>query len=137
MYLMVRPFPFRIFVDWGPQLTSGVENVALLNVGLEQLCSHPYWTRVWTVQEVALSKNCWIYLGQLNPMKWLEFTAMLWEVEGYINKRSEETTQPDLEYLYPVSYKRWSQVPPHIFIALFDPRASPRILGILGRLLGI
>jgi hypothetical protein len=101
-------FLFKIFLDWEPQLTSGVEHITLLKVGLEQLCSHPYWMRVWTVQEVALNKNCWIYLGQLKPMKMLDFTAMLSEVEGYMNKRSEETTQPDLEYLYPVSFKRSS-----------------------------
>jgi hypothetical protein len=108
MYLMVCSFLFKIFLDWEPQLTSGVEHITLLKDGLEQLCSHPYWTRVWTVQEVALSENCWIYLGQLNPMKMLDFTVMLWEVEGYMNKRSEETTQPDLEYLYPMSFKRGS-----------------------------
>jgi hypothetical protein len=33
---------------------------------------------------------------------------MLYEVEGYMNLRWEETTQPDLEYLYPVSFKRGS-----------------------------
>jgi hypothetical protein len=41
-------------------------------------------------------------------MKMLDFTVMLWEVEGYVNKRSEETTQPNLGYLYPVSFKRGS-----------------------------
>jgi hypothetical protein len=108
MYLMVCSFLFKIFLDWEPRLTSGVEYITLLKDGLEQLCSHPYWTRVWTVQEVALSENSWIYLGQLSPMKMLDFTVMLWEVEGYMNKRSEETAQPDLEYLYPVSFKRGS-----------------------------
>jgi hypothetical protein len=63
MYLMVCSFLFKIFLDWEPQLISGVEHITLLKDGLEQLCSHPYWTRVWTVQEVALSENCWIYLG--------------------------------------------------------------------------
>lgn len=33
---------------------------------------------------------------------------MLYEVEGYMNLRSEEITQPDLEYLYPVSFLRGS-----------------------------
>ncbi|KAH9217457.1 heterokaryon incompatibility protein-domain-containing protein [Leptodontidium sp. 2 PMI_412] len=82
------------------------ENVAILKDGLEQLSSHPYWTRVWTVQEVALSENCWIYLGQLKPLNMLEFGVMLYEVEGYLNLRSEEITQPDVEYLYPIEFKR-------------------------------
>lgn len=60
------------------------------------------------MQEVALNKNCWIYLGQLNPMKMLTFIVMLYDVEGYLNIRSEGTTQPNLEYLYPVSFKRGS-----------------------------
>jgi hypothetical protein len=38
----------------------------------------------------------------------LTFTVMLWEVEGYMNIKSEELAQPDLEYLYPVSFKRGS-----------------------------
>jgi hypothetical protein len=60
------------------------------------------------VQEVALSENCWIYLGQLRPLNISDFGGMLYEVEGYMNVRSEEMAQPDLEYLYPVSFKRGS-----------------------------
>lgn len=60
------------------------------------------------MQEVALNENCWVYLGQLSPVKMLEFTVMLWDVEGYINKRWEAMTQLDLEYLYRVSFKRGS-----------------------------
>lgn len=92
--------------------------------GLQKISSHAYWTRVWTVQEVALSKDCWIYLGQLKPLKLLDFAAMLYEVEGYMNKRSEEIASPDSEYLYPVSYKRGSPSSATILHQTLKPKNS-------------
>ncbi|KAK5655703.1 hypothetical protein OQA88_5636 [Cercophora sp. LCS_1] len=32
------------------------------------LPAHPYWTRVWTVQEVALARRCAIYAGGVGPL---------------------------------------------------------------------
>ncbi|KAH7417784.1 heterokaryon incompatibility protein-domain-containing protein [Cadophora sp. MPI-SDFR-AT-0126] len=86
----------------GSKLSFDRVSDAVLKDGLIQISSHPYWTRAWTVQEVALNKNCWIYLGQLKPLKMLEFGVMFHDVEGYVNLRSEEITPPHAEYLYPV-----------------------------------
>lgn len=60
------------------------------------------------MQEVTLSENCWIYLGPLKPLDMVEFRVVLYDVEGYINIRSEEMTEPDVENLYPVEFKRAS-----------------------------
>jgi hypothetical protein len=105
---MVCSFNIKSFFDDDNRLISGVEQVTVLKDGLKQLSSHAYWTRVWTVQEVALNENCWVYLGRLKPLSMSGFGAMFYEVEGYMNVRSEETTPPDVEYCYPVDYKRGS-----------------------------
>ncbi|KAL2059892.1 hypothetical protein VTL71DRAFT_10047 [Oculimacula yallundae] len=84
------------------------EHLNELKNGFEQLTSHPYWTRVWTVQEAALNENCWIYLGQLKPLKLLSFGVMSYDVEGYMNLRSEQLALPNSEYLYPVGHNRGS-----------------------------
>lgn len=80
----------------------------ILKDGIGQLGCHPYWTRAWTVQEVALNENCWIYLGQREPMKMSDFGAMLWDVEGHMNRVSEAVIQQDRENKYPVAFQRGS-----------------------------
>lgn len=89
------------------RLTSSSEGVAALRDGIYQLASHRYWSRVWTVQDVAWSKNAWIYLTQLETLKLNTYILMLSEVEGYVNLRSEELVKPHVDFLYPVGYKRW------------------------------
>ncbi|KAI8649715.1 HET domain-containing protein [Fusarium keratoplasticum] len=79
-----------------------------LRDGFYQLCSHPYWTRIWTVQEVALSEKSHVYLGKLEPMDMWSFSAMLYEVEGYLNVRSEQVVPRVPENLYPVDFQRGS-----------------------------
>jgi hypothetical protein len=89
-----------------------------LKDGICQLCSHPYWTRIWTVQEVALNDNCWIYLGKLKPMEMLTFRGMLYEAEGYMNQTWEGLVQQEPGSLYPVSFRRGS---PHSTTTLHEP----------------
>ncbi|KAM6514188.1 hypothetical protein FALCPG4_015347 [Fusarium falciforme] len=80
--------------------------ISELRDGFYQLCSHPYWTRIWTVQEVSLNEKCHVYLGKLEPMDMLSFTVTLYDVEGYLNLRSEQVVPRVPENLYPVSFQR-------------------------------
>lgn len=82
------------------------DRIPFLKRGLQELASHQYWTRAWTVQEVALNKNCWVYIGSLEPMGLLDFRVMLYEVEGHTNVRSEALAEPVADDLYPVAFRR-------------------------------
>ncbi|KAH8662565.1 heterokaryon incompatibility protein-domain-containing protein [Xylariales sp. PMI_506] len=89
-----------------PPIRDGL--VSEINNGFRQLCSHRYWTRIWTIQEVVLNENGWVYLALLRPMKFSTFHVFLWEVEGFLNVRLEQLTSTIPENLYPVSFSRGS-----------------------------
>ena len=76
------------------------------------------------MQEVALNENCWIYLAQLKPLEMSVFGVMLYDVEGYMNQRSEEIAQPDPAFLYPVDFKRVSPHHAMVLHRFFEPQPS-------------
>lgn len=44
--------------------------------GLEDICRHPYWSRVWIVQEVILQHNVWLLIGRMR-ISWRAFGLAL------------------------------------------------------------
>ncbi|KAK8062394.1 HET-domain-containing protein [Apiospora hydei] len=77
--------------------------------GLEQLSSAPYWTRLWTIQEVALSKNCLVYLGNAEPLEMWGFQLYLRDLESHIDAEWERLgLEKDPEALAPMYRKRES-----------------------------
>ncbi|KAK7995355.1 hypothetical protein PG990_014128 [Apiospora arundinis] len=79
-----------------------------LREGFHQLCSAPYWTRLWTIQEVISNENCWVYLGNGKPIAMISFSVMLYELEKDINVNWEPLFAPNTGALYPASMGRRS-----------------------------
>ncbi|KAK6836659.1 hypothetical protein PG987_007154 [Apiospora arundinis] len=79
-----------------------------LREGFHQLCSAPYWIRLWTIQEVISNENCWVYLGNGKPIAMISFSVMLYELEKDINVNWEPLFAPNTGALYPASMGRRS-----------------------------
>ncbi|KAK7959559.1 uncharacterized protein PG986_004413 [Apiospora aurea] len=86
-----------------------VQRIPELVDGLEQLSSAPYWTRLWTIQEVALSKNCLVYLGNAEPLEMWGFQLYLRDLESHIDAEWERLgLEKDPEALDPMHRSRES-----------------------------
>jgi hypothetical protein len=64
--------------------------------GTHQLTdNHQYWTRVWTVQEVALNRKCWVYHGYSKPVSPDAFARSVNLIDyylGFLDVRSLDNT---------------------------------------------
>ncbi|KAK7911998.1 hypothetical protein PG985_014479 [Apiospora marii] len=82
-----------------PSLTA---DIAGFTDALHQFCSSPYWTRIWTIQEVVLSSNCWVYLGDRNPREIMKLQASLARIELDIKEKWKQVRNTqDPGALYP------------------------------------
>ncbi|KAK8029952.1 hypothetical protein PG993_011243 [Apiospora rasikravindrae] len=86
-----------------------VQHIPELVDGLEQLSSAPYWTRLWTIQEVSLSKSCLVYLGNAEPLEMWSFQLYLRDLESHLDAERERLgLEKDPEALDPMDRRRES-----------------------------
>ncbi|KAK8112741.1 hypothetical protein PG984_013267 [Apiospora sp. TS-2023a] len=62
-------------------------HISEYRAALHQFCSAPYWTRIWTIQEVVLNSNCWVYLGDAEPIRMSDLQESLLRIETVIGER--------------------------------------------------
>ncbi|KAH8883111.1 HET-domain-containing protein [Thozetella sp. PMI_491] len=101
---------------------------------------NPYWTRVWTVQELALGSSCEMYCGDSDPVTFVTFVKALDFTDRYLGPGAKEGSQsPTKEYqstaeIHFLSHKHRHEITRDtIFHALAEKRATDprdRIYGL-------